>query len=271
MFAEYIGQLEAEVAQKVQEANDLRVQNRQLMEENTRLTDLTRMLLSSNSFSGFLQELSNSGMQPSSIPQLQQQRRQLQAQQQQQQAPAPTMQKDVPAHSAAQQMHLSQNMTVGMTLVPETPIDMSMFGGNPAWNNPIPSNDYQVFSVTELPEPPRLDLSALTGKKALPLEVGSPAKDVPVVSAHPVSHAKAEAEQVMDDSIELDQDKHTLFFTNTPSASTTLTLPPRLFAQFTKASFLSVSTSSSSWDDLEKLCEVMDQSSERLAEFLPRS
>src|SRR5437763_10380591 len=61
-YLEYIGQLEGEVAAKAQEASDLRAQNRQLIEENTRLTDLTRMLLSSQAFSSFLNELSLNGI-----------------------------------------------------------------------------------------------------------------------------------------------------------------------------------------------------------------
>src|SRR5438874_1734309 len=59
---EYISQLEGEVAAKTTEANDLQIQNRALMEENARLTDLTRMLLSSPHFSSFLGDISVNGL-----------------------------------------------------------------------------------------------------------------------------------------------------------------------------------------------------------------
>ncbi|KAI9887107.1 MAG: hypothetical protein M1823_001097 [Watsoniomyces obsoletus] len=60
-FVEYIGQLEAELSAKAKESNDLRQENRALRDENTRLSDLTRMLLGSPAFSGFLEQLSTNG------------------------------------------------------------------------------------------------------------------------------------------------------------------------------------------------------------------
>ncbi|KAI5306368.1 hypothetical protein KEM56_001205 [Ascosphaera pollenicola] len=71
---EYIGQLEGEVAAKTNEANDLRLQNRVLAEENARLNELTSMLLSSPQFSSFLNE--NSDIPPPSQNQTQQQQQQ---------------------------------------------------------------------------------------------------------------------------------------------------------------------------------------------------
>src|SRR5256885_6591869 len=104
-YLEYIGQLEGEVAAKVQEANDLRVQNRQLMEENTRLSDLTRMLLSSQAFSGFLNELSQNGMPAPSTTAATASQPQSQTQSQAQ--PQPTK-KDVNPHQATRQAQNQQ-------------------------------------------------------------------------------------------------------------------------------------------------------------------
>ncbi|KAI5296042.1 hypothetical protein KEM52_005941 [Ascosphaera acerosa] len=53
---EYIGQLEGEVTAKTNEANDLRMQNSALAEENARLMEFTRMLLSSPHFAHVLRE-----------------------------------------------------------------------------------------------------------------------------------------------------------------------------------------------------------------------
>merc|ERR1712230_262179 len=78
---EYIGQLEGEIAVKVNENTDLRNQNRALMEENTRLSDLTRMLLSSPSFSGFLDTLASNPAAAQTAQAVQQQPQQVEQQQ----------------------------------------------------------------------------------------------------------------------------------------------------------------------------------------------
>ncbi|KZZ94059.1 bZIP transcription factor, bZIP-1 [Ascosphaera apis ARSEF 7405] len=100
---EYIGQLEGEVAAKTNEANDLRMHNRALVEENARLTELTRMLLSAPQFASFLNEYSD--IPPPSQNQTQQQQQQ-QLQQQQRNAIAAVV------HSQAQQAQ-AQNQVQG--------------------------------------------------------------------------------------------------------------------------------------------------------------
>lgn len=54
---EYINQLEDQIALNVTEIGDLRAQNQALVEENIRLSDLTRMLLSLPSIPGLLESL----------------------------------------------------------------------------------------------------------------------------------------------------------------------------------------------------------------------
>lgn len=269
---EYITQLEAEVAQKAQESNELRVQNRQLMEENTRLTDLTRMLLSSQAFSGFLSELSNSGVTNTMQQQSSQQQQQGQQQQQtskqsqpQQQQQPQQARKDVSSHEAARQMQMqNQNnqMQVGMTLIPDTPIDMSVFDGHTSWNNMVPSSDYQVFAVTELPEPPKLDLSSITEKSSEIKPIRSSKKDLPVVSSIPTPPSPIKSYSPVDQSDDLYAEDSTV----------PVSLPTTLYTTLSKAAvssdiLSSVSPSTGSWSDLQQLCEEMDETCDRISQF----
>ncbi|KAI0131400.1 hypothetical protein F4814DRAFT_167792 [Daldinia grandis] len=159
---EYITQLEAEIANKVTENGDLRAQNRALIEENKRLTDLSRMLLASPSFSNFLDNLSSNPSAPSQQHQHQHQHQQQQQQQQhqqpQQQQPQLETQvpKDVKPFVAGQQ---NQYQQIGMVMMPEQTMDISLLSMNPDYN-------YQprVFAILETPEMPIIDTEALAGK-----------------------------------------------------------------------------------------------------------
>lgn len=260
---EYIGQLENEVAQKAQEANELRIQNRQLMEENTRLTDLTRMLLSSQSFSGFLQELSQTGNIPT-MPQSQAQKQpQQSAQQQTQPQPQPTR-KDIPSHEASRQVSSQNHMQVGMTLIPETPIDMSIFD-NHSWSH-VPSSDFQVYSLTDLPEPPKIDLSNLSEKASestFKVPVSSK-KDLPMLSTQ--AETKTKTQTVVSRSDDLYDVEET-------SDLTSITLPTPLYTTISKAAVSSALLAShnspaGSISDLERMCEELDATCERLSELM---
>ncbi|KAK9421117.1 putative BZIP domain-containing protein [Seiridium unicorne] len=149
---EYITQLEAEIAGKVTENGDLRAQNRALMEENKRLSDLTRMLLSSPSFSNFLDHLSQN---PNAAPQQQQ----LAAQMEQRQSEQRQMPKDVNAYAAARQ---AQQQQIGMVMIPEQTMDFSML--NIAESSDAYNYQPQVFTVLETPEMPEIDTAVLSGK-----------------------------------------------------------------------------------------------------------
>ena len=150
-LVEYITQLESEIASKVTENGELRAHNRALIDENKRLTDLTRMLLSSPSFSGFLEQLSQN---PQQLAQPQQPVQQQQPQQQQQENRQ--LPKDVNPYGTQQQM---QHQQIGLAMIPEQTPDFSLFGG------PVDGFSYQpqVYSVLETPEPV-IDFSALSGK-----------------------------------------------------------------------------------------------------------
>ncbi|KAI1266386.1 hypothetical protein F5Y18DRAFT_383463 [Xylariaceae sp. FL1019] len=145
---EYIGQLESEIAGKVTENSELRAQNRALMDENRRLTDLTRMLLASDSFSDFLDHLSRNPTVPAAQPRVEQR------QPEPQRAP-----KDVNAYNGTSQ---NQHQQIGMVMMPEQTMDFSMLN----LNNDVFNYQPQVFAVLETPEPPVIDTDTLRGKSS---------------------------------------------------------------------------------------------------------
>lgn len=159
---EYIGQLEGEVAVKVQEANDLRTENRLLREENARSRAFIERLLRHQAFTPFLDELSREdSLQPkepiASMPS----------------TSTPAVAAPAPASFPAQQfnaMSQPENTHVGMTLVPETQFDFASLninnGGNWGVNNGFGYQQPRVFAVHELPEGPvnPLDTEFMSGK-----------------------------------------------------------------------------------------------------------
>lgn len=259
---EYITQLEAEVAAKNQEAAELRVQNRQLMEENTRLTDLTRMLLSSQSFSGFLQELSNSGVQQNTT-----------SYQPAQSQPQPQVtRKDIPSHEAARQTQNHGNqMQVGMTFVPETHLDMSAFDGSSMWNSVLPSNDFQVFAVTELPEPPKIDFSHLSGKPDATKPVScEPSKQcAPCVSSHPIESSDKIAEITITVDASADLYDQPAVAISVPRELSLTLAKAAVASEILSASNSSSSTHGNSWSELQNSIATLDDICDRLSEMMP--
>jgi hypothetical protein len=220
---EYITQLEGEIQVKVNENNDLRSRNRALMEENQRLSDLTRMLLSSPSFSGFLDTLSSSAPAP-------------QQQTPAPQAPTPVEQRPVQKFESRQperkdvnpyQQQL-QNQQINFAIVPEQPIDFSMLDLN---QDTSFIYQPQVYSVHELPEV-KFDTSILSGK---PSNFVGPQMDsnVEKIEVNAVEHAPivkepvAEIEPVADDEFDSDP-TFALFAASTFTAPVTLPSPAEL-------------------------------------------
>jgi hypothetical protein len=143
---------------KQNECNDLRSQNRALMEENARSRAFIERLLRHQAFTPFLEELSRDESLQSKP-----------AMTALQSAPTPA---PAPVRQNQQFNGLSQpDLHIGMTTIPETQLDMSMLNlnsGNFAMNN-MGSFNYQqpqVFAVLELPEGPSnpIDTDALSGK-----------------------------------------------------------------------------------------------------------
>lgn len=165
------------------------------------------MLLSSPSFSNFLDHLSQN---PAAHPQQPQQ-------QQQQQQPAPKIErqpepqqvpKDANPYTATQH---TQQQTVGMVMIPEQAMDFSMLNIESESFNYQP----QVFTVLETPDMPQFDASVLSGKAYSP-DDDVPASDDEKVEAHAIesplsasvedSHVEESAETTCATVADLDGD-----------------------------------------------------------------
>ncbi|KAL9130570.1 MAG: hypothetical protein Q9217_001283 [Psora testacea] len=188
---EYIGQLEGEIAAKSAEADDLRVKNQALVAENSRLTDLTRMLLSSPHFSNFLNALSASG---GSMPDLSHTASTQQQQQSMNQQQASRKDVDPNTHEARRQTQ--NNMNVGLAMIPESPYEHDVAESTTqSW---IPSAametglyDAQVYAVTSLPEEPVIDGPLLSGKSTIePLSSFGTKDEAPVIERMPEAAPK---------------------------------------------------------------------------------
>ena len=139
------------------------------MDENKRLTDLTRMLLSSPSFSTFLDHLSTNS---TTVPQAAPVKAEQSPQPEQNQVP-----KDVNAYNG----QFSSQQQIGMAMIPEQTMDFSLLSlDNSAFNF-----QPQVF-VVDTPEVPNaIDTSVLSGKSSNFVEEGLQSDDekleVPVI------------------------------------------------------------------------------------------
>jgi len=182
------------------------------MEENTRLSDLTRMLLSSPSFSGFLDTLSQNPA----------------AQQQQQPAPTPApvqqpqeqrVRKDVNPYAAQQQM---QQQQIGMAMIPEHAMDFSMLDLN---TDGAFSYQPQVFSVLSLPET-IIDSETLSGKKSFsPMASDVEKVELPVIERAPIAPVTVEEKSEVVDE-EFDADPAFALYASAPT--TTVSKPQEL-------------------------------------------
>jgi len=149
-----------------QNYTDLKRMNQALMHENTRFKVLAEKLLAHPAFHPFLEELSRD-------PSLAETLSSVTNSSGSTATNASQMPKDVDPFTASQQfIPPSSNETqVGMTLIPEMPVDLSALniGGN-SWSLPSSRQHMgqfmpQVFAVTELPEPVEpIDFTALSGK-----------------------------------------------------------------------------------------------------------
>lgn len=174
---EYIGQLESEVAARTNEAHELRLQNRQLFEENARLNDLARMLLGSPHFANFLNDMPDSTAAQIRAP-LQHQPPPQPQPQPQQAPPQPNMQAMPKDGNRSQEFQMQQNPQVSMVMVPNQGMDASMMN-NAGWNSGMDMSygNTPVFAVLDVPEGPALDIEAMSGKSSSPLSLSEGSKD----------------------------------------------------------------------------------------------
>jgi bZIP-type transcription factor MBZ1 len=163
------------------------------LEENTRLSDLTRMLLSSPAFSGFLDTLT-----PNVAAAAPQQAAPAPAEQ----APVETRQirKDINPYAAQQQM---QNQQINLAILPEHNMDFSMLDITGDSFNYQP----QVFSVLEMPEV-AIDTTILSGKISNfvgPYHSDDEKVELPVIERIPVKEiAPVEVAPVIDEEFDAD-------------------------------------------------------------------
>jgi len=134
--------------------------NMSLMEENARFKALAQKLLAHPAFLPFMKDISQD-------PALAESFAAISSPTQQQ------MSKDHHPYSNTQQYPQTNNdVQIGMTLIPEMPVDLSALNiGNNNWSIPAsrpPMSQYmqpQVFAVTEVPEPAeQIHFSDLSGK-----------------------------------------------------------------------------------------------------------
>lgn len=223
---EYIGQLESEVAARTNEANEVRLQNRALYEENARLNDLARMLLGSPHFSNFLNDMGDT------MPAQPQQQSQQQTQQQpaQQAAPQPNMQampKDTNANRG-QEFQMQQNPQANMVMVPNQGMDpSSMSMNNAGWNSGIDMNygNTPVFAVMEVPEGPALDAEVLSGKSSSSFSIPESSKNEAPVVDRPVSDSSSQSDiGVANPDVEIDEsDPAFALFVDSPAPAADIT------------------------------------------------
>ncbi|KAK8152874.1 hypothetical protein BKA80DRAFT_285400 [Phyllosticta citrichinensis] len=198
---EYISQLEGEVAAKSNEANELRIENRALQEENARSQAFIERLLRHQAFVPFLEELSRDPAlnAPTKMPAAPA----TQAPAQQNFNTAPPMIKES-SHESSSQM--------GMSMIPEQSAmsyDMNNNNVNYFPGSGFNFNQPQIYAVLELPEGPTnpFDLEGLCGKGSS--SIFSPVEDTvkadypvierpEIVSEKPVANEPAEVEEVDD-------------------------------------------------------------------------
>jgi hypothetical protein len=221
-FAEYIGQLEGEVTAKTNEANDLRLQNRALLEENARLTDLTRMLLASPHFASFLNDISVNGLHAPV-------QNQAAAVQSHTQIQPTTESPDVPMPSTS-----NANSMPTISEQPSFDFAAPLEVNGPGWNSGIDMNfnNASVFAVLDVPEGPAIqaiDTSALSGKDShyagpLPLD---DVKDIPTIEMPPVERETESTTMLVEVDIDESDPSFALFLDQPPTQkSTSSSRPP---------------------------------------------
>jgi len=177
------------------------------MDENTRLSDLTRMLLSSPSFSGFLDTLASNPAAAQTAQAVQQPQQQQQIEQPQRQ-----IRKDINPYAAQSQM---QQQQIGMAMIPEQNMDFSMLD---LASDGFPAYQPQVFSVLSIPEAV-IDTEVLSGKGSVFSPLSSDEKiELPKVERMPVAKVEeVEAPVIVDEEFDADP-AFALYATSTVSA-----------------------------------------------------
>lgn len=219
---EYITQLEGEVNAKANECDELKQTNRQLLEQNRQLTQLTKAMLAHPAFNNFMQDMSND---PSFLNSFgtQQARRHQQQQQQQphQQQQQPTVKQE--PQQAPQQPRPNDSIQVGMSMVPENNLDLSMLNlGANHWGSGSAFGQTRIYAVYDVPQGPSLD--DLLPRSLNPKHEGSPSaarKETMPRIEHPVLPQVTESTASTSDPVEVEDDVEFPLYSSSPSTPTT--------------------------------------------------
>ena len=263
------------------------------MAENTRLADLSRMLLSSPAFSTFLNDLSSTGpaslSSSSSAPPFTTPSSTASSN-----LPRPSARKDVNPQQAAVQQAQSQqpDPQIGMALMPETNFNYAALqSNNNTWANHMDMSlyDAQVFAVTELPQGPavdeQLDTDVLSGKSSNVVgsySVEECKDEAPAIESMPAAEKAEDVSKVSsssDDDVELDEsDPAFALFIDCPPSTVSVPKPgDELFGgiELEKAfSRLEIvvedesgevcEISTATMERFERLCSILEASSDRI-------
>ena len=288
--AEYIGQLEGEIATKSAEADELRTKNSALIEENRQLHDLTRTLLASPAFSEFLKEAGGqvlpSTMSTSHTPSVK--------------AESTPTKKDVNPNTGAASNTKSQQQDtpyIGMTMIPEHPVDLNgQDSTNDSWANmDFSLYEASVYAVTSVPEGPSIDqlrsnnVSGKVSDPVLPLPTSSDSKLEPSLpERNPyVRESREQNPELVSLNADADFDESDpayALFSDCP-APMEAPLPPNdepifghisLEKAFGRVELLiddescnTSEVSSTSVERFQRLCSSLEALSERLSSILP--
>lgn len=267
------------------------------MAENTRLSDLTRMLLSSPAFSTFLSDLSGNGVAPPSFSSSSGQKSQSTTVKA---PPTPVTRKDVNPHQVVKLQDQSRQdvAQVGMALVPETTLDYGpLESASNAWTEGAMDfglYDAQVFTVTELPQGPAVDQvgsGILSGKSTYSptsyVTCDEPKNELPVVELMPTmkNDGPIEESEWRRDDIEFDEsDPAFALFDNCPSRVALISpgVEPALFGRtepdkaFSRLELVveeqvdgTGEISTATMETFERLCSGLEAASNRIATLIP--
>ena len=277
---EYIGQLEGELNTKVAEANDLKVENRALMEENARFRALAEKLLRHPAFHPFLDELSRDPELALSLSKMAGSS-----------APTPTN-KDTDPYAAQMQQFIpppqNENLHIGMVLMPEPQLDMASLNLGNAWTVPSMGMPHyqqpQVFAVLELPEPAEpLSFDNLSGKGEDSLldrlscedeKTSIPEMEAPIKAGEPTIEQSAEKAESAP-AFEFDEaDEDVTLYATTRQSAPVPSNPATVQALSEKPHFELVITTEAEQqvlgDHLHKMMSKMDSAFNRISAMTSR-
>lgn len=173
--------------------------------------------------------------------------------------------KEMSSDEAAHRGQMQQPQ-IGMALIPETPVDFSSLQHTNVWAAALPTNDFQVYAVTELPEPPVLNLAGLSEKPQSSTNMLKASKDIPrlpELADHVASPVEPKHSQI-DDSVPLDRDAFALYFDSPLCLSGEASADQLVVAEEVVVSDDEKMANLEHWfSDLDEICK-------RLAEFTPR-